>query len=278
MATAGAPARSEPASEPASDGERRRGAPATAHPATPATRLGGLPGSAVPERPRRDRTASARRRRHGHDGAAADVLMLARAIGELVLDPRQQAAATCSTSPAPRSSRCSPECCSAMFAARRPGPAWTAARSRRRSAARCPAIAGILLIVAAGGGFKQMLVDAGVGDVVGDAAEDAQPLRAGAGLAGRGRHPARDRVGHGRHDHRGRHRGPARAAASDSQRAWRCWRWPSARGSLFFSHVNDAGFWLVKEYFGMTVGQTHQDLVGDGDDHLGVSASCSSCC
>jgi GntP family gluconate:H+ symporter len=25
---------------------------------------------------------------------------------------------------------------------------------------------------------------------------------------------------------------------------------------LFFSHVNDAGFWLVKEYFGMTVGQT----------------------
>lgn len=27
-------------------------------------------------------------------------------------------------------------------------------------------------------------------------------------------------------------------------------------GSLFFSHVNDAGFWLVKEYFGMTVVQT----------------------
>ncbi|MGP5930891.1 GntT/GntP/DsdX family permease, partial [Corynebacterium glyciniphilum] len=27
-------------------------------------------------------------------------------------------------------------------------------------------------------------------------------------------------------------------------------------GSVFFSHVNDAGFWLVKEYFGMTVPQT----------------------
>ena len=27
-------------------------------------------------------------------------------------------------------------------------------------------------------------------------------------------------------------------------------------GSVFFSHVNDAGFWLVKEYFGMDVGQT----------------------
>ena len=27
-------------------------------------------------------------------------------------------------------------------------------------------------------------------------------------------------------------------------------------GSLFFSHVNDAGFWLVKEYFGLSVGET----------------------
>jgi len=27
-------------------------------------------------------------------------------------------------------------------------------------------------------------------------------------------------------------------------------------GSLFFSHVNDAGFWLVKEFFKLSVGQT----------------------
>jgi GntP family gluconate:H+ symporter len=27
-------------------------------------------------------------------------------------------------------------------------------------------------------------------------------------------------------------------------------------GSLIASHVNDGGFWLVKEYFGMTVAQT----------------------
>ena len=27
-------------------------------------------------------------------------------------------------------------------------------------------------------------------------------------------------------------------------------------GSLIFSHVNDGGFWLIKEYFNMTVGQT----------------------
>jgi H+/gluconate symporter-like permease len=27
-------------------------------------------------------------------------------------------------------------------------------------------------------------------------------------------------------------------------------------GSLFFSHVNDAGFWMVKEYFGLSIGDT----------------------
>jgi GntP family gluconate:H+ symporter len=27
-------------------------------------------------------------------------------------------------------------------------------------------------------------------------------------------------------------------------------------GSLMLSHVNDAGFWLIKEYFNMTVPQT----------------------
>ena len=27
-------------------------------------------------------------------------------------------------------------------------------------------------------------------------------------------------------------------------------------GSLFFSHVNDAGFWLVNQFFRLTVGQT----------------------
>ena len=27
-------------------------------------------------------------------------------------------------------------------------------------------------------------------------------------------------------------------------------------GSVFFSHVNDAGFWLVREYFGMSVRDT----------------------
>ena len=75
-----------------------------------------------------------------------------------------------------------------------------------------PAIAGILLIVAAGGGFKQVLVDSGVGNVVADWAKGSQPLAAGARLAGRRRHPAGHRLGDGRHHHRRRHRRRAGAA------------------------------------------------------------------
>ncbi|NED68814.1 gluconate transporter, partial [Streptomyces sp. SID10244] len=39
--------------------------------------------------------------------------------------------------------------------------------------AALPAIAGILLIVAAGGGFKQVLVDTGIGTLLADWAKDA---------------------------------------------------------------------------------------------------------
>lgn len=31
-------------------------------------------------------------------------------------------------------------------------------------------------------------------------------------------------------------------------------------GSLSLSHVNDAGFWLVKQYFGMTLAETFKTL------------------
>ena len=40
-------------------------------------------------------------------------------------------------------------------------------------------------------------------------------------------------------------------------------------GSLILSHVNDAGFWLVKQYFNMTVAETFKDLDGDGDHLVG---------
>ncbi|MDG4759864.1 SLC13 family permease [Micromonospora sp. WMMD710] len=117
-----------------------------------------------------------------------------------------------------------------------------------------PPIAGILLIVAAGGGFKQVLVDAGVGTLVADAAKDANlsPLllgwlvavgiRVATGSATVATITAAGIV--------------APLAATMDRPAVALLALAIGCGSLFFSHVNDAGFWLVKEYFGLTVGQT----------------------
>ena len=117
-----------------------------------------------------------------------------------------------------------------------------------------PGIAGILLIVAAGGGFKQVLVDAGVGDLVGSAAKGASlsPLilgwlvavgiRLATGSATVATITAAGIVA------------PLASGLDASTVALLALA--IGAGSLFFSHVNDAGFWLVKEYFGMTVGQT----------------------
>ncbi|MEV8503992.1 SLC13 family permease [Actinoplanes sp. NPDC051475] len=117
-----------------------------------------------------------------------------------------------------------------------------------------PPIAGILLIVAAGGGFKQVLVDAGVGNVVADAAKDANVsalllgflvavgIRVATGSATVATITAAGIV--------------APLAATLDKPEVSLLALAIGSGSLFFSHVNDAGFWLVKEYFGMTVGQT----------------------
>ncbi|BEL07482.1 GntP family transporter [Actinoplanes sichuanensis] len=117
-----------------------------------------------------------------------------------------------------------------------------------------PPIAGILLIVAAGGGFKQVLVDAGVGNVIADAARDANinalllgflvavGIRVATGSATVATITAAGIV--------------APLAATLDRPEVSLLALAIGAGSLFFSHVNDAGFWMVKEYFGMTVGQT----------------------
>ncbi|HEY0535985.1 MAG TPA: gluconate:H+ symporter [Actinoplanes sp.] len=117
-----------------------------------------------------------------------------------------------------------------------------------------PPIAGILLIVAAGGGFKQVLVDAGVGNVVADAAKNAHlnalvlgflvavGIRVATGSATVATITAAGIV--------------APLATTLDHPTVALLALAIGCGSLFFSHVNDAGFWLVKEYFGMTVGQT----------------------
>ncbi|KUL39892.1 GntP family permease [Actinoplanes awajinensis] len=117
-----------------------------------------------------------------------------------------------------------------------------------------PPIAGILLIVAAGGGFKQVLVDSGVGNVIADAARDANlnalvlgflvavGIRVATGSATVATITAAGIV--------------TPLAATLDKPELSLLVLAIGSGSLFFSHVNDAGFWLVKEYFGMTVGQT----------------------
>jgi gluconate:H+ symporter, GntP family len=117
-----------------------------------------------------------------------------------------------------------------------------------------PGIASIILIVAAGGGFKQTLIDAGVGEVIKDWAEGvsisvlvlgwlvAVLIRLGTGSATVATITAAGIV--------------APLAPSLSANHLALLVLAIGCGSLFFSHVNDAGFWLVKEYFGLTVGET----------------------
>lgn len=117
-----------------------------------------------------------------------------------------------------------------------------------------PPVAGILLIVAAGGGFKQVLVDAGVGDVVAQGAQDAHVpalllgflvavgIRVATGSATVATITAAGIV--------------APLAGTLERPEVSLLALAIGCGSLALSHVNDAGFWLVKEYFGMTVGQT----------------------
>ncbi|MER7604629.1 gluconate:H+ symporter [Nocardioides sp. NPDC127503] len=117
-----------------------------------------------------------------------------------------------------------------------------------------PPIAGILLIVAAGGGFKQSLIDTGIGTQLADWAQGsgvsaivlawvlAVLIRLATGSA------------------------TVATITASSLVVDLVANMPAAEvslvvlavgaGSVFFSHVNDAGFWLVKEYFGLDVVQT----------------------
>ncbi|MFG3229924.1 GntP family permease [Kitasatospora sp. NPDC048194] len=115
-------------------------------------------------------------------------------------------------------------------------------------------IAGIVFIVGAGGGFKQTLIDVGVGDMVKHWSAQwhisalllgwliAVLIRLATGSATVATITAAGIVS------------PLAANMSSTHSALLVLA--VGAGSLFFSHVNDAGFWLVKEYFGMSVGQT----------------------
>jgi GntP family gluconate:H+ symporter len=116
-------------------------------------------------------------------------------------------------------------------------------------------IAGITLIVGAGGGFGRVLMDSGISKEIVAAATAAHlsPLlfgwlvaaliRLATGSATVAMTTACGIVA------------PI-AAASGVQVKPELLVLATGSGSLIFSHVNDGGFWLIKEYFGMTVGQT----------------------
>jgi GntP family gluconate:H+ symporter len=117
-----------------------------------------------------------------------------------------------------------------------------------------PPIAGILLIVAAGGGFKQSLVDTGVGTLVAEWASKsdfsvlllawlvAVLIRLATGSATVATVTTAGLLA------------PLTETLSAGETSLMVLA--IGAGSVFFSHVNDAGFWLVKEYFGLNVGQT----------------------
>jgi gluconate:H+ symporter, GntP family len=115
-------------------------------------------------------------------------------------------------------------------------------------------IVGVMLIVGAGGGFKQVLVDGGTGLAIAKVAVAASLsalllgwivavlIRLATGSATVATVTAAGIVA------------PLASGLRPAQLALVVLA--VGAGSLFFSHVNDAGFWLVKEYFGLTVGQT----------------------
>jgi gluconate:H+ symporter, GntP family len=128
------------------------------------------------------------------------------------------------------------------------------ARTQESLGSGLPGVASIMLIVAAGGGFKTVLSESGVANVIADAARDSSfsPLvlgwlvavgvRLATGSATVATVTTAGIVGG--------------LAADLSTSHLSLLVLAIGSGSLFFSHVNDAGFWLVKEYFGLTVGQT----------------------
>ncbi|ALM81653.1 gluconate:H+ symporter [Bordetella sp. N] len=115
-------------------------------------------------------------------------------------------------------------------------------------------VVGVMLIVGAGGGFKQSLVDGGAGQAIAKIALAtgmsvlvlawivAVLIRLATGSATVATVTAAGII--------------EKLAVGMPQTHLSLVVLAIGAGSVFFSHVNDAGFWLVKEYFGLTIGQT----------------------
>jgi GntP family gluconate:H+ symporter len=112
----------------------------------------------------------------------------------------------------------------------------------------------ILLVIGAGGGFNQVLVQSGVGRAIADVAPSlhlsllvlawtvAALMRVATGSATVAMTTAAGIV--------------APIALATPGTSAELLVLATGAGSLVLSHVNDSGFWLIKEFFGMTVPQT----------------------
>jgi GntP family gluconate:H+ symporter len=116
--------------------------------------------------------------------------------------------------------------------------------------------AAILLVIGAGGGFNKILIESGVGKAIADVALQSRVspillawivaalIRAATGSATVAMTTAAGIV--------------APIAAATPGTHPELLAVATGAGSLVLSHVNDSGFWLIKEFFDMTVVQTLQ--------------------
>ena len=115
-------------------------------------------------------------------------------------------------------------------------------------------IAAVILIVGAGGGFKEVLLETKIADAIGQWATDAHlsPLllawtAAAVVRIATGSATVATITGAGI---------VAPLIQNNTTVNRELLVLATGSGSLILSHVNDAGFWLVKEYFGLSVGET----------------------
>jgi gluconate:H+ symporter, GntP family len=115
-------------------------------------------------------------------------------------------------------------------------------------------VANILLVIGAGGAFNKVLLDSGIGTQIAELAKDSHisPLFLGWGIAAL----IRVATGSATVSMMTAAGIVAPIAASIPGVNTELLVLATGAGSLILSHVNDSGFWMIKEYFGMSVKET----------------------
>lgn len=114
--------------------------------------------------------------------------------------------------------------------------------------------ASILLVIGAGGAFNKVLLDSGIGTYIADLAKESHmsPILLGWGIAAM----IRIATGSATVSMMTAAGIVAPIAAAMPGTSPELLVLATGAGSLILSHVNDAGFWMFKEYFGMSVKET----------------------